>query len=126
MTTRDCAAAKRFYQATLRPLGFSLVFDWPARGRARLGLPGEASSIWIVERSHPGRASVSLAASDQAAVDAFFAAALAAGGAEVAPPSHRPEHTARTYAAEVLDPDGNTLEAICWQAQPAAVAERAA
>ena len=69
---------------------------------------------------------MSLAASDQAAVDAFFAAALAAGGAEVTPPSHRPEHTARTYAAEVLDPDGNTLEAICWQAQPAAVAERAA
>lgn len=126
ITTRDCRAAKRFYEATLRPLGFAVVFDWPAAGRACLGLPSEPSSLWIVQRSHPGRACVSLAAADSDAVDAFYAAALAAGGQAVSPPAHRPEYTARTYAAEVLDADGNTLEAICRRAEPFLGAERAA
>lgn len=127
ITTRDCRAAKSFYEPTLRPLGFAIVFDWPARGRAYLGLPSQQSSLWIVQRSHPGRVSVSLAAEDREAVDAFYAAALAAGGQAVSTPGHRPEYTARTYAAEVLDPDGNTLEAICWRAdEPLSWAERAA
>ena len=126
ITTRDCRAAKRFYEPALRPLGFSVVFDWPAGGRAYLGLPAEPSSLWIVQRSHPGRASVSLSAVDRDAVDAFYAAALAAGGQTVSPPAHRPEYTAGTYAAEVLDADGNTLEAICRQAEPPVSAERAA
>lgn len=77
ITTRDCRAAKSFYEPTLRPLGFAIVFDWPARGRAYLGLPSQQSSLWIVQRSHPGRVSVSLAAEDREAVDAFYAAALA-------------------------------------------------
>ena len=126
ITTRDCRAAKRFYEPALRPLGFSVVFDWPAGGRAYLGLPAEPSSLWIVQRSHPGRASVSLTAVDREAVDAFYAAALAAGGLAVSAPAHRPEYTARTYAAEVFDADGNTLKAICRQAEPIASAERAA
>jgi catechol 2,3-dioxygenase-like lactoylglutathione lyase family enzyme len=126
ITTRDCRAAKRFYELALRPLGFSVVLDWPERGRAYLGLPAETSSLWIVQRGHPGRATVSLAAVDQSAVDAFYAAALAAGGEPVSPPAHRPEYTARTYAAEVLDPDGNTLEAVCWRAEPLANAADAA
>ena len=126
ITTSDCRTAKRFYELTLRPLGFAVAFDWPDRGRAYLGLPAEPSSLWIVQRSHPGRVSVSLAAVDRDAVDAFYAAALAAGGQAVSPPAHRPEYTAHTYAAEVLDADGNTLEAICWRAEPLSSAERAA
>jgi catechol 2,3-dioxygenase-like lactoylglutathione lyase family enzyme len=125
VTTRDCRAAKRFYELALRPLGFSVAFDWPDGGRAYLGLRGETSSLWIVQRSHPGRVSVSLGAEDAGAVDAFYAAALAAGGVPVSAPAHRPEYTARTYAAEVLDPDGNTLEAICWRAEPLAAADAA-
>lgn len=126
ITTRDCRVAKRFYERALRPLGFSVVFDWPAGGRAYFGLRTAPSVLWIVQRSHPGRASVSLAAADRDAVDVFYAAALAAGGQAVSPPAHRPEYTAQTYAAEVLDADGNTLEAICRQAEPLASAERAA
>ena len=126
ITTRDVRAAKRFYEPALRPLGFSVVFDWPDGGRAYLGLPSEPSSLWIVQHSHPGRASLSLAAVDRVAVDAFYAAALAAGGRAVSPPAHRPEYTAGTYAAEVLDADGNSLEAICRRVEPLAGAERAA
>ncbi len=126
VTTSDCRAAKRFYEPALRPLGFSVVFDWPDGGRAYLGLPAEPSSLWIVQGARPGRASVSLAAADRDEVDAFYAAALAAGGRAVSAPARRPEYTERTYAAAVLDADGNTLEAICWRAGVVSRVERAA
>jgi catechol 2,3-dioxygenase-like lactoylglutathione lyase family enzyme len=126
VTTRDCRGAKRFYEVSLRPLGFAVSFDWPARGRAYLGLPGESSSIWIVQRSHPGRLAMTLSAADPSAVDAFYAAAVAAGGETVAEPAFRPELTARTYSASVLDPDGNTVEAISWHSDPPEAAAEAA
>jgi catechol 2,3-dioxygenase-like lactoylglutathione lyase family enzyme len=126
ITTGDARAAKRFYELALGPLGFSVVFDWPDGGRAGLGLPFEPASLWLVQRSHPGQATVSLAAPDRTAVDAFYAAALAAGAEPCAPPAHRPEYTPSTYAAEVLDPDGNALEAICRSADPATPAAHAA
>jgi catechol 2,3-dioxygenase-like lactoylglutathione lyase family enzyme len=117
---RDYGAAKRFYELALRPLGFAVVLDWPDGGRVCLALAGEASSLWVVRESDPGRAAVSLAAPDRSAVDSFHAAALAAGGRTVSPPGPRPEYTARTYAAEVLDPDANRIEAVCRYASPLA------
>jgi catechol 2,3-dioxygenase-like lactoylglutathione lyase family enzyme len=126
ISTRDARAAKRFYEVALQPLGFSVVFDWPDGGRTYLGVASESSSLWLVQRSHPGRVAVSLAAADSSAVEAFYVAALMAGGESVSFPAHRPEHTPFTYSAEVLDPDGNTLEAICWHAEPLPRAAHAA
>jgi catechol 2,3-dioxygenase-like lactoylglutathione lyase family enzyme len=116
VATRDVRAAKRFYELALRPLGFSVVFDWPDGGRAYLALPSEPSSLWLVQGTDPGRVALSFAAADRFAVDAFYAAALAAGVQSLSNPAPRPEHTPSTYAAEVLDPDGNAVEAICWHA----------
>jgi catechol 2,3-dioxygenase-like lactoylglutathione lyase family enzyme len=127
IVTRDHNAARRYYEQALRPLGFAVVFDWPDGGRVHLGLPQEKSSLWLVQGSRPGRIALSLAAADAATVDAFFAAALAAGGRAVSAPGFRPEFTPFTYAAEVADPEGNTVEAICRRATPAAArAEHAA
>jgi catechol 2,3-dioxygenase-like lactoylglutathione lyase family enzyme len=126
ISTRDSRAAKRFYELALRPLGFSVVFDWPDGGRAYLGLPSEPSSVWLVQGGASRRAALSFAAADRGAVDCFFAAALAAGAQPLSPPAHRPEYTASTYAAEVLDPDGNALEAICRSADTAPRAAHAA
>jgi predicted lactoylglutathione lyase len=50
-------------------------------------------------------------ATDRACVDAFFAAAVAAGGSERHAPRHWPEY--RAYCAFVSDPDGNNIEAVC-------------
>jgi catechol 2,3-dioxygenase-like lactoylglutathione lyase family enzyme len=122
VTTRDCRAAKRFYELALSPLGFSVVFDWPEGGRAYLGLPSETSSLWLVQGDARGRIALTLAAADRRAVDAFYAAALAAGAEPVALPGFRPDHTPSTYAAEVLDPEGNAVEALCWHAKPIASA----
>jgi catechol 2,3-dioxygenase-like lactoylglutathione lyase family enzyme len=126
ISTRDSRAAKRFYELALRPLGFSVVFDWPDGGRAYLGLPSEPSSLWLVEGGEAGRVALSLSAADRRAVDAFFAAAVAAGARPLSAPASRPEYTASTYAAEVLDPDGNAVEAICRSADPARQAAHAA
>lgn len=122
IVVRDHRTSTRFYELALRPLGFSVVFLWPDGGRANLGLPDERSSLWLVQGSDPGRASVSLAAAGRLEVDAFHAAALAAGGTEVSGPSFRPEFTPTTYAAAVTDPDGNLLEAVCRDAVAAPAA----
>jgi catechol 2,3-dioxygenase-like lactoylglutathione lyase family enzyme len=55
---------------------------------------------------------VAFMVSDMAAVDAFHAAALAAGGRDNGPPGLRPEYHAGYYGAFVLDPDGNNVEAV--------------
>ena len=56
---------------------------------------------------------VAFAASSREAVDAFYRAGLAAGGKDNGPPGLRPHYHANYYAAFVLDPDGNNIEAVC-------------
>jgi catechol 2,3-dioxygenase-like lactoylglutathione lyase family enzyme len=121
---RDYAASRRFYELGLRPLGFGVRFSWPAGGLVCLGLAAEPSALRLRE-GVAERTRVSLAAEDRASVDAFYAAALAAGGTSSSAPAFRPEYTASTYAAEVLDPDGNSVEAICRRVAPAAAADAA-
>jgi catechol 2,3-dioxygenase-like lactoylglutathione lyase family enzyme len=122
---REHAASRRFYERGLRPLGFRIRFDWPEGGLLCLGPASGPSSLWL-ERGLPTGARVSLAAVDRAAVDAFHAEAVAAGGTALAPPGLRPQYTASTYAAEVLDPDGNRIEAICRRPEPDPETARAA
>ena len=53
------------------------------------------------------------AAKDRATVDAFYKAAIAAGGRDNGPPGIRPHYHANYYGAFVLDPDGHNIEAVC-------------
>lgn len=108
----DYAASKQFYELALQPLGFAVLLDWPDARRAYLGVASEPSSLWIAE-GHAARVELSLAADDRPSVDAFYAAAVTAGGRPASDPGLRPEYTASTYAATVLDADGNVIEAIC-------------
>jgi catechol 2,3-dioxygenase-like lactoylglutathione lyase family enzyme len=126
ISTKDCAAAKVLYARALAPLGFAVVFDWPDGGRAYLGLPTGRSTLWLVEEAEGARSALSLAAADRPAVEAFYAAALAAGASGVSAPAYRPEYTATTYAATIGDRDGNRVEAICRHVPPATGAEQAA
>ena len=103
---RDYEAAKRFYERALAPLGFVTLLDWHDERRAYLGLPGEPSSLWLVESLSAGGLDFCLAAPDDTAVDAFEAAALAAGGRSTGEP------------ARVFDLDGNSIEAV-HRAEPA-------
>jgi catechol 2,3-dioxygenase-like lactoylglutathione lyase family enzyme len=108
----DYERSKRFYAEVLRPLGFRTLLDWYDERRAYLGVPPQASSLWLVESGVTGTIDIALAAPSAEAVDAFHAAATAAGAQTLHDPGIRPEQSNRYYAARVLDPDGNSIEAV--------------
>ena len=105
-------SAKRFFEQALRPLGFVVRLDWPDGRRLYLGLEHEPSSLWLAESRAAGTLELTLAAADPDAVDAFHAAAVDAGGRTEWFPGVRPEYSREYYAARVVDPDGNTIEAV--------------
>jgi catechol 2,3-dioxygenase-like lactoylglutathione lyase family enzyme len=78
------------------------------------GFGREAPQSWIAAGSEPQTGiHVAFAAADRAAVDAFYAAALTAGGRDNGPPGPRPIYHEHYYGTYVLDPDGNNAEAVC-------------
>lgn len=109
---RDYDTSKRFYERVLRPLGLGIRLDWPDRRRAFLGDDRKPSSLWLAESPAAGTLELSFAAADSDAVDAFHSAALDAGGCTEHEPGIRPEYNREYYAARVLDPDGNSIEAV--------------
>jgi catechol 2,3-dioxygenase-like lactoylglutathione lyase family enzyme len=121
----DYPATKAFYEAALRPLGYGLghemKMDWdeelPGRRACAFGPPGK-SVFWVIEtRVDYTPRHLAFAAPDRAAVTAFHAAALGAGGAENGAPGPRPIYHEHYFGAFVLDPDGNNVEAVCHRAE---------
>ena len=109
---RDYEAAKAFYSAALRPLGFELLMDWIQRRRAYFGVPPAPSSLWLVESHFAGTLEIAVTASSVEAVDAFYFAAISASARVVGEPSIVADRSGNYYAARVLDPDGNRLEVV--------------
>lgn len=107
-------AARDFYTRALEPLGVTAVMEF---GRM-CGLGNRNKpELWIAERDEPSApVHLALAAPDHATVDAFHAAALAAGGVDNGEPGPRPIYHEHYYGAFVLDPDGNNIEAVCHAA----------
>jgi catechol 2,3-dioxygenase-like lactoylglutathione lyase family enzyme len=106
----DLEAGKRFYAEALKPLGYSLLFevgDFLGFGEA------EMPNFGVVRRDPVGGAHVAFSASDRPSVDAFYEAAIAAGGEDNGPPGVRKHYHPSYYAAYVLDTDGNNIEAVC-------------
>jgi catechol 2,3-dioxygenase-like lactoylglutathione lyase family enzyme len=103
--------SKAFYQQALRPLGYQLLME--RDGSAGFGRNGKPD-FWIhANRPLSGPTHIAIASSDQATVQAFHAAGLAAGGHDNGPPGPRPHYHQNYYGAFVLDPDGNNIEAVC-------------
>jgi catechol 2,3-dioxygenase-like lactoylglutathione lyase family enzyme len=113
----DLARAVAFYDKALAPLGVArLVMVTPETAGATgfAGYGEERPYFWIGERTGPrAGVHVAFAAADRRTVDAFHAAALAAGGADNGAPGLRPQYHVDYYGAFVLDPDGNNVEAVC-------------
>ncbi|HYI74730.1 MAG TPA: VOC family protein [Gaiellaceae bacterium] len=110
----DFDGAKRFYLGALEPLGYRVVYEEPdalAYFADALGL-----DFGIGRRGPVGGAHVAFDCDDRETVDAFYEAALAAGGRDNGAPGLRPQYDANYYAAYVLDPDGNNIEAVCHHA----------
>jgi catechol 2,3-dioxygenase-like lactoylglutathione lyase family enzyme len=109
LVVRDLAASRRFYEAVL----------------GELGVPVESGESWFfadelfistadsqaAQGDLTGRTHIAFQATDRAMVDAFYSAGLAAGGKDNGAPGERPYHPGY-YAAFLLDPDGNNVEAV--------------
>jgi catechol 2,3-dioxygenase-like lactoylglutathione lyase family enzyme len=107
----DYARSKAFYEQALRPLGYEVVMEL---GGSVCGLGvGGRPDFWLAGGAPSGGTHVAFACEDRPTVDAFHAAALAAGGADNGPPGLRPHYHAHYYAAYAHDPDGNNVEAVC-------------
>ena len=113
----DYARSKAFYLQALGPLGYALITevqqdenDAPAAGFGVNGKP----DLWIGGEGGLQRPiHIAITAPSRAAVDAFYRAAIAAGGKDNGAPGLRPHYHPNYYAAFVLDPDGHNIEAVC-------------
>src|SRR6266850_6478250 len=113
----DYARAKSFYEAALAALGYSLIVevqqfenDAPAAG---FGADGKAD-FWIGAEGGLNKVvHIAFVAKARATVDAFYRAALGAGGKDNGPPGIRAHYHPNYYGAFVLDPDGHNIEAVC-------------
>ena len=106
----DFEQAKRFYLGALEPLGYRVVYEEP--GVLAYLADAHGLDFGIGRRGPVGGAHVAFHCGDHALVDAFHEAALAAGGTDNGPPGLRPQYAPDYYAAYVLDPDGNNIEAV--------------
>ena len=101
--------AKPFYVAALKPLGYVLQRDYP--DEAAGFCEGESTSFRIVMKDEVQPIHVALRAPSKQAVHEFYSAALKAGGKDNGTPGFRRQYGDDYYAAFVLDPDGNNIEA---------------
>lgn len=115
----EFTASKRFYDAALGALGMEIVMevtpamtggDYHGLGYGTEGKPG----FWLSNGGPKGGGiHIAFTAANRAEVDAFHAAALAAGGRDNGAPGLRPHYHANYYGAFVYDPDGINVEAVC-------------
>ena len=120
ISVSDFDKAKAFYDEALRPLGARLVMRVPPEhtGGVKVGGYGrDRPSFWL----HEGEAQrppvhFAFVADRREDVDRFFEAATRAGGVDNGRPGLRPHYHQHYYAAFVLDPDGNNIEAVCHAA----------
>jgi catechol 2,3-dioxygenase-like lactoylglutathione lyase family enzyme len=110
LVVRDLAASRRFYEAVFDVLGVPIGgsaddYFW-ADELFVSSADSEAAQGKLTGRHH-----LAFQAKDNATVEAFHKAGLAAGGTDNGPPGERPYHPGY-YAAFLLDPDGNNIEAV--------------
>jgi len=118
LSVSDYEAAKAFYSKALAPLDYSLIMEVTEEqtghaAAAGFGADGKPD-FWIGGEGAMNKpVHVAILAKDRATVDAFYKAAMAAGGRDNGAPGLRPHYHANYYGAFVLDPDGHNIEAVC-------------
>ncbi|MBI3784861.1 MAG: VOC family protein [Deltaproteobacteria bacterium] len=111
----DYDKSKRFYATALAPLGYTVIMEFGGNA-AGLGADGRPD-FWIAPGKPAVPIHIAFASPDRATVEAFYKAALAAGGRDNGGPGLRPQYHANYYGAFVFDPDGNNVEAVCHRAE---------
>jgi catechol 2,3-dioxygenase-like lactoylglutathione lyase family enzyme len=113
LKVKDLDASVRFYEAALAPFGH--VVSSRDDSSAALGPSGGAAGLWLYAMKEAKERPVHVAfqAADRTAVDRFYKAGLKAGGDDHGKPGLRADYGPKYYAAFLLDPDGNNVEAVC-------------
>jgi len=112
LRVKDLSASVRFYEAALAPLGHEVTY----RSDAMAGFgSSDATGLWLSHAPDAGERGVHLAfaAQERAGVERFHKKGLAAGGRDNGAPGLRADYGPSYFAAFLVDPDGNNVEAVC-------------
>ena len=105
----DLGRSRSFYVGALMPLGYSVVMQ-PAE--TVVGMGERFPDFWLAQGEPTAPAHIAFRVNSRETVDAFYKAALRAGGTDNGAPGLRPHYHPGYYGAFVLDPDGNNVEAV--------------
>ena len=112
----DYAASKAFFLKALEPLGVEVVSEGSPAYGVELFRPGGKSSLCMFQTGEkPAHLHLAFTAENRQQVDAFYRAALEAGGIDNGAPGLRPHYHANYYAAFVIGPDGHNIEVVCHE-----------
>jgi catechol 2,3-dioxygenase-like lactoylglutathione lyase family enzyme len=120
----DYAASKAFFLKALEPLGVAVVQEGPPTYGVELSPQGHASLCLYQTEEKPAHLHLAFTAKNRQQVEAFYRAALEAGGKDNGAPGLRPHYHANYYAAFVIAPDGHNIEVVCHERVAAAGAPR--
>lgn len=113
----DYEASRAFFINALEPLGVAIFQEGP------LGLelcrPNDSSSLCIRRepQANPSHLHLAFTARSREQVEAFYRAALNAGGKDNGAPGLRPQYSGKYYAAFIIGPDGHNIEAVCHESE---------
>jgi catechol 2,3-dioxygenase-like lactoylglutathione lyase family enzyme len=111
----DYAASKAFYLKALEPLGIAVGGEGSPEYGVELCTEAQASLCLYQTTEKPAHLHLAFAAENRGQVEAFYRAALAAGGKDNGAPGLRPQYHAHYYAAFVIGPDGHNIEVVCHE-----------
>ena len=111
----DYAASKAFFLKALEPLGVAVGSEGTPTYGVELVTKDKASLCLHQTEEKPAHLHLAFAAENRRQVDAFYRAALAAGGKDNGAPGLRPNYSPNYYAAFVIGPDGHNIEVVCHE-----------
>jgi catechol 2,3-dioxygenase-like lactoylglutathione lyase family enzyme len=117
----DFGKSKAFYAHALAPIGYKLLMELPAASTGHSDVAGFGAppkpDFWIAGgKANVPPIHVAFRVATRTLVDAFYNAAIAAGGRDNGAPGVRPHYHPTYYGAFVLDPDGHNIEVVCHDA----------
>ncbi|WP_290648943.1 VOC family protein [Aquisalimonas sp.] len=112
----NLAESKAFFLSSLQPLGVAVAMEGPyGVGIGKKGKP----SLWLYETKEvPAHLHIAIAANSRSEVNAFYEAAIAAGGRDNGAPGLRPHYHPNYYGAFIIGPDGHNIEAVYHIPEP--------
>lgn len=126
ITVSDFGRSKTFYTVALAPIGYQLLLEFPAAVTGVTDVAGFGElpkpDFWISlatpgKPAHQPSIHIAFRVAKRTMVDAFYQAAISAGGRDNGGPGLRPHYHPNYYGAFVLDPDGHNIEAVCHESE---------